>query len=227
MRFGWVAVALGFALAVALSGCLSGQTGSPDCFGAMSCICDPLYGGGTLLRVHAERVESGKLEAVVDEVFASIYGDGSSVAVGDRVGGSMLAEQPCAPDTAPAAQAGAELFVLYSPGYSPQSGEDPLDGVFSFAIPWADTLSFGGSKELSSSELAVLSTPESCQQRFPPPPAPPCDDTQTGVACSAAPRSGSGGADSFVLLLGLLAVLSARARRSRRQGCRPSGFVVC
>src|SRR5881394_2025730 len=99
MRFGRLALALGFALGFAETGCSSGQTGSPDCVGATSCACDPLLSGGTLLRVHVERVDVGKLEAVVDEVFASPQ-YAHNAELGDRIGGSVLAEQPCASDVA-------------------------------------------------------------------------------------------------------------------------------
>jgi hypothetical protein len=214
MRFAWLALALGFALSCPLGGCLSGQTGSPECVGPVSCLCDPLYSAGTLLRVHVERVEAGKLEAVVDEVFPSHYGDNGVVA-GDRVAGSVTAEQPCAQDAAPNAQVGGELFVLFSPGYPPEGGATLLDGVFSWAIPWAETLSFGGSFELASVEVAVLSSPESCRERFPPAPAPPCNDTQTGMACSAAPASSAGGGGYGALLLGLTALLLGARRRPK------------
>jgi len=211
MRFAWLALALGFALSCPLGGCLSGQTGSPDCVGPESCICDPLYGAGTLLRVHVERIEAGRLEAVVDEVFTSFYGVASETVVGDHVAGSLLAEQPCAPGAPSTLQVGSELFVLYSPGHE-QGSPRLLDGVFSWAVPWAETLSFGGSTELSSSELSVLETPESCHERFPSAPAPPCNDTQTGMACSAAPQTSSSGLGYGAMLLGLTALL-LRARR--------------
>jgi len=214
MRFGWVVL-----VAVALGGCLSGQTGSPDCVGPVSCICDPLYGAGTLMRVHVEVVESGRLEAVVDEVFLTVYGATSPVVAGDRVGGALSATLPCAGDGYPSVDVGSELFVLYSPGYE-QGASRLLDGVFSWAVPWADTLSFGDSVELASSEVAVLSTPESCQERFPPKPAPPCHDTQTGVACSAAvgPKDGAGNA---AWLLGLSLVFASFRRRGRRGARTP------
>jgi len=213
MRFGSVILAIGFALSCPLGGCLSGQTGSPDCVGPVSCICDPLYGAGTLLRVHVESVEARKLEAVVDEVFSTVYG-ASHVAAGDRVAGSLLAEQPCARDAAPTVQVGGELFVLYSPGFT-EGQAMLLDGVFSWAVPWADTLAFGASTELSSTEISVLATPESCQERFPPTPAPPCNDTQTGLACSATPGSGEGGVGPTALLLGLAMLAGGFRRRAK------------
>src|SRR5574338_527527 len=100
------------ALGLAPAGCISGQTGSPDCVGPTSCICDPLYGGGSLLRVHSELASDGKLVARVDEVLGEVYHP-STVRVGDRVGGSVLAEKPCARDEPSGTAAGAELFVLF------------------------------------------------------------------------------------------------------------------
>jgi len=216
MRFGWVASVAGIALSsLGLGACSSGQTGSPDCVGPVSCVCDPLYGGGTLLRVHAESAGAGKLEAVVDEVFAP-SDRAPNAQLGDRVGGSVLAERPCARGAPSTLQVGAELLVLYSAGVS----RDPtqprsaalLDGVFSFAIPWADTLSFGDSTQLASAELSVLFTPESCLERFPADPAPPCNDTPASAACSAAPRESGGGPGWFALLFGL--GLLVRLRRA-------------
>jgi hypothetical protein len=213
MRFAPPALALGFALSCPLGGCLSGQTGSPDCVPAVSCICDPLYGAGTLLRVHVERIEADQLEAVVDEVFTSFYGVASEAAVGDRVAGALLAEQPCAPGAPSTLQVGSELFVLYSPGHE-QGSPRLLDGVFSWAVPWAETLSFGGATELSSSELSVLATPENCHERFPSAPAPPCHDTQTGLACSAGPRASEGSTGYGAMLLGLAALAVCVRRRA-------------
>lgn len=252
MRFVSAALALGFVLSCALGACSSGQTGSPLCVGPESCVCDPLYGGGTLLRVHVERVEAGKLEAVVDEIF-SAPGRFSDAQVGERVGGSLLAEQPCAPDAASNLQVGDELLVLYSAGSSrdypncsafqdcaaadcakltepalsdcwnacddetnafctQQRGAALLDGVFSWAVPWGDTLSFGPSRELASSDISVLFSHESCVERFPAPPAPPCRDVIVGGPCSATPRASVHGVGSLVLLLGFL--LARRVRRS-------------
>lgn len=249
-RLAWVVViALGSA---AFGGCLSGQTGSPDCVGRTSCVCDPLYGGGTLLRVHVESVEAGKLEAVVDEVFAPPQ-NAHNAEVGDHVGGSLLAEQPCGGEGSSNLQAGQELLVLYSAGVNPdypncsafqacaaadcaslpepelsdcwtacddkthdfcsqQRGVALLDGVFSWAVPWSDTLSFGAGHELSSSEVSVLFSHESCGERFPASPPPPCNDTQTVGLCSAAPRAGSHDYSAWTSLLwGLL--LARRLRR--------------
>ena len=169
-----------------------------------------------MLRVHAENVGSGKLDAVVDEVFAP-SDRAPDAQLGDRVGGSVLAERPCARGAPSTLQVGAELLVLYSAGVSRGDRMQPrsaalLDGVFSYAIPWADTLSFGGSHELASAELSVLFTPESCLERFPADPAPPCNDTPAGSACSAAPRESGHASSSFALLVGLL--LLGRSRRA-------------
>ncbi len=82
----------------------------------MSCICNPLYGYGTLLRVRAESFESGRLEATVQQAFTSADAGPSDLMDGDRVGGSIGAEQPCNPNAPSALQSGVELLVLYSAG---------------------------------------------------------------------------------------------------------------
>jgi hypothetical protein len=101
-------------LAIALGGCLSGQTGSPECVEATSCLCEPLYAPGPLLRVHGESADAnGRLVAVVDEVFSLHPTD---IQVGERVGGAILRQKSC--DLAYQADplVGAELFVMFSPG---------------------------------------------------------------------------------------------------------------
>lgn len=113
-RFGGVLVASVALGALPLGGCLSGQTGSPDCPGADSCVCGTLYGGGALLRVRGETATEGHLVAVVEEVLGSLYGE-TDVRVGERVGGYVGGHKPCAlQETAPLE--GAELFVLHYPG---------------------------------------------------------------------------------------------------------------
>jgi len=163
------------------------------------------------MRVHVDLVEPERLEAVVDEVFFTVYG-ATQVEAGDRVGGVVRAGHPCPSEAAASLQVGGELLVLYSPG-SEQGVPRLLDGLFSWAVPWSDTLSFGGSFRLSSSELTVLATPESCRERFPPEPPPPCNDT--GIACSAAPPRQRGGGGDAAQWLGL-AALAACVRRRRR-----------
>jgi hypothetical protein len=100
---------------VLLTGCLSGQTGSPDCVPRKACVCDPMYGAGTQLRVHVESQGDGQLRAVVDEIFPSTYGTNGLV-VGDHIGGSVNVSRPCAPAAPLEAADGSELFVLFSPG---------------------------------------------------------------------------------------------------------------
>jgi hypothetical protein len=103
-------------VSLATLGCSSGQTGSPDCIGPTSCICDPLYSGGKLVRVRAERVESGRLEGTVQQTFTSSYGAASDVMEGDRIGGSQSTEQPCNRGAGRTIRAGTELLVLYGEG---------------------------------------------------------------------------------------------------------------
>ncbi len=104
-----------------LGGCLSGQTGSPDCVPGKACVCDPMYGAGTQLRVHVESLREGQLRAVVDEVFMSMYGT-NGLSPGDHIGGFVSAAQPCAADAPLEAAEGSELFVLFTPG---QNGDYP------------------------------------------------------------------------------------------------------
>ena len=101
-------------LAIVLGGCFSGQTGSPECVEPISCLCDPLYAPGPLLRVHGESAdENGRLVAVVDEVFSLHPTD---IQVGERVGGAILQQKPCNLEYQGDPLVGAELFVMFSPG---------------------------------------------------------------------------------------------------------------
>ncbi|HYP90782.1 MAG TPA: hypothetical protein VEQ59_21595 [Polyangiaceae bacterium] len=244
-------------LATLALGCLSGQTGSPDCVGPRSCICDPLYSSGALLRVHVTSYEAGQLEATVDEVFASQAG-AYGITTGDRLGGVVLGERPCAAAAASEIEVGGELFVSYGPGLADglyncsafQACADAscaklsepaltdcwndcststeqkctelrraalLDGAFLFAVPWSDTLSFGADHDVPRSELAVFASPESCLERFPAPPAPPCDDTRGSLTCSATPPARpSSSVPAWPLSLAVFGLLCA-ARRARRK----------
>lgn len=257
MRSGVLGLVCGFALVGPFFGCVGGQTGSPSCAPPGHCVCDPLFNDGTLLRVHVERFEPGKLEAVVDEVFAP--SDSSPQAqVADRVGGLLLAQRPCGSDAHAEPEVGSELLVLYRAGQTldypncsafqscaasecaglsepavtecwtactsrsqefcgQQRNVALLAGTFSYAVPWADTLSFGGSKELASHELSVLFTHESCVAQFPADPAPPCDDTNEVFACAAAPPAAQGRKISVLFaLIGLLLLGRHGARRGLR-----------
>jgi hypothetical protein len=215
------------ALTIALGGCLSGQTGSPDPVPVTECLCDTLFSGGNVLRVHVQSLADGKLTAVVDRDIADVYRS-SPLAVGDLIAGSLLAEKPCAPGATSAILAGADLLVFFyhsDPGST--SGQGPpgglLDGVFHWAIPWSDTLDFGADHLLASSELDVLSSPEACAARFPYASAPASNDVNAGL-CSVAqlnpqptyPCTGLFG----IALLGAL-----RRRRTRAQRWSSPGAV--
>jgi MYXO-CTERM domain-containing protein len=248
----WISVLLA---SWALGGCLSGQTGSPDCVGATSCICDPLYAGGVLLRVHAESAERGNLVAVIDGIVSPAE-RAYDLQLGDRLAGAVLAVTPCASSGADALETlvGTELVVLYSPGVEgnypgcsdfqacaaadceglsepslPQCWEQCQqqtrevcaehreaalrDGVFFWAVPSADELSFGGSVTLSTSELGLLNDVNSCLERFPAEPAPPCEDTRTSCAVTAAPPDDRSSGAAMLFGLAALAYGSRRLRR--------------
>lgn len=218
MIFGSMRITRLFALALLalflpLGGCLSGQTGSPDCVGPTECLCSTLYSGGNVLRVHVESSTTDKLTAVVDQDIASVYG-APPVAVGVRIGGSLGAEKPCAPGVSSAPPAGADLLVFFF------HSSDPLDGSFVWAIPWAETLDFGAEHLLASSDLDVLSSPEACLERFPYGPAPACEDTINAGPCTIArlnPQPTYPGS----ALVGIV-LLGAFLRRLSRAGMRQS-----
>jgi hypothetical protein len=264
MRASFAILLSACAAALGLGACSSGQTGSPDCMGPVWCICDPLYGGGTLLRVRAERFESGKLEAVVQEIFESPGVAFSQLVEGDRVGGSLGGEQPCASGAASSIEVGSEQLVLYSPGTLgnyPNCSAVPgciiqecsgledqaltdctttceastqqtcadwrstalLDGYFSWVVLWQDPLDFGGSQQLSTSELDVLRSVEACQEHFPQAPAPPCEDvTSTPLRCAAAPLNTDSSSGSWPFIVAGLALTSLlrRGRRARSPRAR-------
>lgn len=264
MRFAWLGTTIGLALVYPLGGCSSGQTGSPSCVGPLSCVCDAPSAGGTLLHVHVERVGDSRLEAVVDEVFAP-SDRALEAQVGDRVGGMVLTERPCASDAVSTLEVGGELLVLFSAGYtrdypscsmfqscaasecagldepalsdcwgtcdaqtrefcSQQRSAALLEGTFGYAVPWQETLSFGGSAELPRDELSQLFTRESCLQRFPAEPVPPCDDTPASTACSSAPPApgfGAGWPAAVLAALLLGRVVSRRAVDRRGSSSKP------
>jgi hypothetical protein len=213
-------------LSFSIGGCISGQTGSADCVGATSCVCDTLYSGGALLRVHGQSADDGTLVAVVDEVLGSVYGS-TDIRAGDLVGGELTVRRPCDQLDLPALE-GAELFVLFVPG---SEGGYPncdsqtaevcaerrsaalLSGVYRFVIPWEDELNFGAEHRLPSSDVEVLTSPESCWERFPLGPTPPCDDTN--VVCSVGRPSSSSNGWPWASA-GIAVALAGWARRRRR-----------
>jgi hypothetical protein len=243
-----------FASAWVLVGCLSGQTGSPDCVGKVSCLCDPLYAPGPLLRVHGESADgNGHLVAVVDQVFALHPSD---IRIGDRVGGSIIREKSCDPGYHADSLVGGDLFIMLFPGNkggypncnafqtcasascaglsepgltdcwntcSAQTeascGADReaalLDSAFSWVVPWGDTLDFGDpAHQISSADLAVLETVDTCLSRFPSAPAPACHDTLKSGGCSiSGPAPGhldQYAWPSLAALLGIAALLRRR-----------------
>jgi hypothetical protein len=255
MRFGSLLTGCLVALpALAWVGCGSGQTGSPSCPAVPNCVCDQLNTGGVLLRVHGESQEPGKLVAVVDALL-SPSDQTLDLAIGDRIGGSILAELPCAPEQAMGQLAGQELFVLYSPAGAGQHVNCPeflgcadanctgladpelpmcwdmchaessdacavrreaalLDGVFGWVVPWGAELSFGGGHTLSTADVAVVADVNSCLERFPADPAPPCDDVQVGSCALARPTEAQGWGG---VLLGALGLAVGACRWVRRQ----------
>jgi MYXO-CTERM domain-containing protein len=90
-----------------------------------------------------------------------------------------------------------------------------LDGFFGFAIPWAEPLDFGAQHELSQDQLEVLATPEACLERFPPDPAPPCNDSSSGPCTIAQTAPPSPTPSPWSVWLAALA-FAALVRRYRR-----------
>jgi hypothetical protein len=97
-------------------GCLSGQTGSPDCVGPRACVCDPLHSAGILLRVRVESADAERMVAVVDSVLSKVNSGIDFVQVGDRIGGPVSRHRPCVDQPGELPAAGSELLVLYSAG---------------------------------------------------------------------------------------------------------------
>lgn len=116
MRFPHLPTLASLTTALALGGCTSGQTGSPDCVGPTACLCDTLYTAGTLMRVHVDSSESGRLVAAVDSVFWTVGSDVTWIEVGDRVGGVLTGQQPCRDEAVAPPARESDLLVLYSPG---------------------------------------------------------------------------------------------------------------
>ena len=89
-----------------------------------------------------------------------------------------------------------------------------LDGYFRWGILWQEPLDFGDSKQLSTSEIDVMTSIDSCREHFPTPPAPPCNDTRTLGRCTAAPQRSPSSPGAWALLVVAIA-LGWSLRRSR------------
>jgi hypothetical protein len=157
---------------------------------------------------------NGHLIAVVDQVFP-LTSHATDIQVGDRIGGSIIAEKPCGAAYHAETFVGADLFVMYFDG-----GGDRLDGAFSWVIPWGDTLDFGNqAHELPTSDMAVLDTVDTCLAKFPADPAPPCNDTIEAGACTVSPAAPENSADKhWTGVLALLGVVLLRLRAQWRPG---------
>lgn len=86
-----------------------------------------------------------------------------------------------------------------------------LNGVFSWAIRWTDSLDFGGGNELPASEVDVLASYDTCVERYPEPTAPPCDMRRSAEGCGAARSAPEQGGGAW--LLGLVALVCGVRRR--------------
>jgi len=174
-------------LALGLTGCSSGQTGSADCAGPSSCVCDS-GAGGSLLRVQITQADAEHLEVTVVEPlslgqFVS-EAERAQLAPGAAIAGALVRTRPCSIGLnvgLPAEfTAGSELLVDFS------VGDTAADGAFGFAVPWQNTLEFGMGHSLPSADVSVLFDVNTCLDRFPANPVPPCDDTVSGF-CAQAP----------------------------------------
>jgi hypothetical protein len=106
-------IAGSFLLGLPVTGCLSGQTGSPGACAFASCVCD----GGIALRVHVDLHEGDRIEATVVEAYGRLGSVGLlSVGAGEKVGGSVLWAKPCESMPTSPELAGADLLVSYQFG---------------------------------------------------------------------------------------------------------------
>lgn len=221
---------------LALVGCSSGQTGSPECVGGTSCVCEPVHAGGALLRVRVERFD-GWLQASVGAVVSPAEHAFGLVA-NEPIAGEVLQERPCERLGGSVLVTGEEALVLYQPRGSDavpicegaQATEECrsrrsqalLDGVFSWAVPWTEPLDFGADQGLATTELSVLLTPDSCFAHFHETPTPPCDDVRSGCSASRAPVARDAWFSALAASLLLVAARGLGRRGSRGKSANSS-----
>lgn len=78
---------------LALVGCGSGQTGSPECIGGTSCVCERVQAGGALLRVRVDQFNGSLQASVVALVSPAEHAFG--LVANERVAGYVVRERPC------------------------------------------------------------------------------------------------------------------------------------
>jgi len=100
-RVSWL-VLLAIPVLGTVVGCVSGQTGSPDCVGTTSCICDSVYSQrspvlfrGTVMSVGASAADK-HLTLTVEELVNPQHA--WDIVVGDSVGGFYSSGPSCAPN---------------------------------------------------------------------------------------------------------------------------------
>jgi MYXO-CTERM domain-containing protein len=86
--------------------------------------------------------------------------------------------------------------------------------------PWGDTIAITPSTILTVADAVTLSDRTTCDERFPPPPAPPCDDT-VGDEAGSCSLSGVGANRRRPqgALVALIVFAGALRRRRRRARC--------
>jgi hypothetical protein len=85
-------------------------------------------------------------------------------------------------------------------------------------LPWADPLKLAPNREVSLKEAAELSNIGTCYERYPPPEAPPCNDTlspgESSAGCSMAIAAHPGQGATWLVAS---AVACGALRRTRRR----------
>lgn len=133
--------------------------------------------------------------------------------------GSFSVGLPCAAPDARQVGAADVVFAAYQLEDTTQIPACLDAGVCrgeSWLVPWQEILALGGAYSVAATDAGLLAVRETCLERFPVPPNPPCNDTITNDGCALA-NPGRRAPWAFIALVTALLALPLR-RWARKFG---------
>lgn len=199
-----------------LGGCDSGQTGSASCAAPQACECRLVVGKHLAMVTVVElstQTTSVRIEEVLnpddiigaDDVHSTLTGNVRATTTSSCVtsnGGPQVGDSALA------------VLMVSTTYLETGFGVHQLQGVT--LLPWTDPLQLGEGPPTELSDLVDLTRSEACDERFPPPPAMPCNDVDETGGCNLSATSHTGSARGALIMIGSMLLLLAR-RKGRQQ----------
>jgi hypothetical protein len=197
------------ASAALLFSCSSGQTGSADCAPSKpSCVCEALA-GKSLTRATLIALDETTATLEIQEVLNpnTLLGPAD---VQRHVVGAISSGPACEGSQRELPRIGDTVFAAFYP----YSDAEPI-AAYALVQPWSESVDIGNATLAPLSDAVALTDPETCDQRYPRYPTPPCNDTSGFGDCALSPRrpAPTSSAGWFAWLLIGVATLGLRRRR--------------